>query len=158
MKNIFKIEKGKRIAKSFAESTKRVLDSNMHKLGNEASESKEMAKSFFSLLSHKLDLEHRTTAPTEEEVKEAVEQLKDIGRLSVFSTAVILPGGVFSLLGLELLARKFGVKNFTFVPSAFRKNAEWKYPKGAKVPEKVFYPEKKSVSDITPALEDEEQE
>lgn len=148
MRNIFRIEKSKKIAKNFAESTKRVLDSNMHKLGNEASESKEMAKSFFTLLSHKLDMEHRTTAPTEEEVKEAVEQLKDIGRLSVFSTAVILPGGFFSLLGLELLARKFGVKNFTFVPSSFRKNAEWKYPKGVKGNKKVFYPKKENISNI----------
>ncbi|MDA3779791.1 MAG: hypothetical protein PF487_06185 [Bacteroidales bacterium] len=45
----------------------------------------------------------------------------DMGRFSVFATVSILPGGGFSLIGLELLARKFGVNNFTFVPSAFRK-------------------------------------
>jgi hypothetical protein len=44
-----------------------------------------------------------------------------MGRFSVFATVSILPGGGFSLIGLELLARKFGVNNFTFVPSAFRK-------------------------------------
>jgi hypothetical protein len=65
-------------------------------------------------------LHERTVPPSEQEVLEAIEQLKDIGRLSVFTTAVILPGGVISLWGLELLARKYGIE-FTFIPSAFRK-------------------------------------
>jgi hypothetical protein len=73
------------------------------------------------MLEAKLDLSGRTDPPTEEEVKAAIEQLKDVGRFSVFATLVILPGGVISLVGLELLARKFGIKGFNLVPSSFRK-------------------------------------
>ena len=80
-----------------------------------------MANSFFRLLGHKLNLDTRNEPPSEKEVREAIEQLKDLGRFSVFATISIIPGGGFSLIGLEVLARKFGVKNFTFVPSAFRK-------------------------------------
>ena len=66
-------------------------------------------------------MSNRKEPPSEEEVKAAIEQLKDIGRISVFATVSILPGGGFSLIGLELLARKYGIKNFTLVPSSFRK-------------------------------------
>ena len=113
----------------FASRAKSAIESGMRKVGNEAAETKEMAASFFKLLEHQLNMKDRTVPPTEEEVMEAIEQLKDVGRFSVFTTAVILPGGVISLLGLELLARKFGI-NFTFIPSSFRKNAEWKHPDG----------------------------
>ncbi|MDA3821993.1 MAG: hypothetical protein PF450_05190 [Bacteroidales bacterium] len=115
--------------KVFAFRAKKGIDKGLKNMGNEAVETKDMAKSFFKLLEHKLNLNDRTVPPTEEEVKIAIEQLKDVGRLSVFTTAVILPGGAVSLMGLEILARKFGIK-FTFIPSSFRKNAEWKYPGG----------------------------
>jgi len=118
--------KGKR----FAKEAMRLIESGMKKMGNEARETRQMAQSFFRLLAAKLDLEKRTEPPSEEEVREAIEQLKDVGRFSFFVSVSILPGGAVSLLGLELLARKFGVKNFTLVPSSFRKNAEWHYPKG----------------------------
>ena len=93
-------------------------------MGNEASESVDMVNSFFKLLHHKLRLSERDTPPSKEEVKAALEQLKDIGRFSVFVTAVIIPAGVFSLVGLELLARKYGIKNFHILPSSFRRNKE----------------------------------
>ena len=62
------------------------------------------------------------------EVREAIEQLKDVGRFSVFATLVILPGGIVSLLGLELLARKFGIKGFNLMPSSFRKKKKTNLP------------------------------
>lgn len=108
----------------FARKSKKAIDTTMQGLGNEVGETREMAKSFFKLLESKLDLTHRKEPPTKEEVKAAIEQLKDVGRLSVFTSISIIPGGGFSLVGLELLARKFGVKNFTFVPSSFRKKEE----------------------------------
>ncbi|MFW5768222.1 MAG: hypothetical protein ACOCXO_07640, partial [Bacteroidota bacterium] len=49
---------------------------------------------------------------------------KDVGRVGFFASVSLLPGGAFSLLGLEMLARKLGVRNFTFIPSSFRKKAE----------------------------------
>ena len=113
--------KHRRMARKFAIQSKRAIKKGLEGLGQEARETKEMAILFFRMLEDKLKLNSRKTPPTKEEVKEAFEQLKDIGRFSVFSTISILPGGGFSLIGLELLARKLGVKKFTFVPSAFRK-------------------------------------
>ena len=114
-------QSSKRQAGKYADKTKVLLDKAVDGVGEEAKETEEMAQSFFKLLEHKLHLNNRDDPPTEDEVKEAIEQLKDVGRLSVFATISIIPGGGFSLIGLELLAKKFGVKNFTFVPSAFRK-------------------------------------
>jgi hypothetical protein len=82
----------------------------------------------FKLLEAKLDLSGRKEPPTEEEVKAAIEQLKDVGRFSIFTTLVILPGGVVSLVGLELLARKFGIKSFNLIPSSFRKKQKSNLP------------------------------
>ena len=111
-----------RFLSRMAKKTKKGIILTMRGMGQEGQETKEMAKSFFRLLESKLDIKNRKTPPTPEEVKEAIEQLKDIGRFSVFASISIIPGGGFSLIGLEILARKFGMKKFTFVPSAFRKN------------------------------------
>lgn len=113
-----------RMARRFAVQSMKAIKKGMGGLGQEAKETKEMARLFFRMLEDKLHLNSRNTPPTKEEVKEAFEQLKDVGRFSVFSAISILPGGGFSLIGLELLARKLGVKNFTFVPSAFRKKED----------------------------------
>jgi len=110
-----------RFAARFARSTKNILEEMWNGFGSEATETRDMSVAFFRLLEHKLRLNERTEPPTKEEVKEAIEQLKDIGRLSVFASVSILPGGGVSLLGLELLAKKMGIKNFTFIPSSFRR-------------------------------------
>jgi hypothetical protein len=110
-----------RFAGRFARKTKSILEDAWNGFGNEAIETKDMSVAFFRLLEHKLRLNEREEPPSKEEVKEAIEQLKDIGRLSVFASVSILPGGGVSLLGLELLARKMGIKNFTFIPSSFRR-------------------------------------
>ena len=91
---------------------------------NEAGETVDMANSFFKLLHHKLNLSNRDTPPTKQEVQAAIEQLKDVGRFSLFVTAVIVPAGVLSLVGLEMLARKYGIEDFTFIPSSFRKKKD----------------------------------
>jgi len=106
-------------ARLFARKAKRSISYLGNGFGQEYDETKDMAKVFFYLLENKLNLNERETVPTEEEVKNAIEQLKDIGRISIFTSISLIPGGGFSLIGLELLARKFGVKNFTFIPSAF---------------------------------------
>ena len=101
---------------------KKSIDIAVDKMNIEANETREMGLTFFRLLSQKLRLNEREEPPTEEEVKEAINQLKDVGRISVFASISILPGGAVSLVGLELLARKLGIKNFTFIPSSFREN------------------------------------
>jgi hypothetical protein len=50
-----------------------------------------------------------------------------MGRVGVFASVSILPGGGLSLLGLEILARKMGIKSFSFIPSSFRKRLYKKY-------------------------------
>lgn len=113
----------RRLVKSqqYAITRKKLIEKTMAGFGQEARETQEMARLFFRLLEKKLRLSERSEPPSPEEVKAAIEQLKDIGRISVFASVSILPGGGISLIGLELLARKFGIKNFTFIPTSFRK-------------------------------------
>ena len=113
-------EESRLFANRYARKARHFIDKTMKGIDQEAEETREMASSFFRLLEHKLNLNERTDPPSKEEVKAALEQLKDVGRYSVFITAVIFPGGVISLAGLELLARKYGI-NFSLIPSAFRK-------------------------------------
>ena len=118
-------------ARRYASKAKQQIDKVLKGVDKEAEETREMASSFFRLLEHKLNLNERTDPPSKEEVKAAVRQLMDVGRFSVFVTAVILPGGVISLIGLELLAKKYGI-NFTLIPSAFKKKKTRDDPPGKK--------------------------
>jgi hypothetical protein len=120
--------KSHRFARKYAEKTSRLITDGIKAVGQEAGETEIMARSFFKMLEAKLDLSGRTDPPTEEEVKAAIEQLKDVGRFSIFATLVILPGGVVSLVGLEILARRFGIKGFNLVPSSFRKKKDRNLP------------------------------
>lgn len=115
-------------ARKYAAKTKKLIDEGVDIVGEEAGETEQMARSFFKLLEAKLDLSRRKEPPSEEEVKAAIEQLKDVGRFSIFTTLVILPGGVVSLLGLELLARRFGIRGFNLIPSSFRKRMKSNLP------------------------------
>jgi hypothetical protein len=115
-------------AKKYAKKTSHLIQEGINAVGQEAEETEQMARSFFKMLEAKLNLNNRSDPPTEEEVKAAIEQLKDVGRFSIFATLVILPGGVISLLGLELLARKFGIKGFNLIPSSFRKKKKSNLP------------------------------
>lgn len=121
-----KDSKSHRFAKKYAAKTNQLIHEGVKAVGQEAVETETMARSFFKMLEAKLDLSGRTDPPTEKEVKAAIEQLKDVGRFSVFATLVILPGGVVSLVGLEILARRFGIKGFNLIPSSFRKNKKAK--------------------------------
>lgn len=114
-------------AHRFAESAKKSLDSFLESMGEEYDETVEMGKYFYHYLENKLNLKERDTPPSKEEVKQAIEQLKDMGRVGVFASVSIIPGGGLSLLGLEILARKLGINNFSFIPSAFRRRLYDKY-------------------------------
>lgn len=108
-------------ARRFARKTMKVIKRTLSGMDQEAVETSEMMHSFFRLLESKLNLSRRNEPPTEEELKAAIDQLIDVGRFSVFAGISIIPGGGFSLIGLEYLARKFGIRNFTLLPSSFRK-------------------------------------
>ena len=109
-------------AKKYADKTSAAIREGVRAMGQEVDETEQMARSFFRVLEAKLKLNERSDPPSKEEVKAAIEQLKDVGRFTVFTTLVILPGGIVSLIGLELLARQFGIKGFNLVPSSFRKD------------------------------------
>lgn len=111
-------------AQKYSKKTLALMKKGMKAMGNEVNETEEMAIAFFRILEHKLNLNSRSDPPTEEEVKAAIQQLKDVGRFSLFTTMVILPGGVISLAGIELLARKLGLKDFTLIPTSFRKKKQ----------------------------------
>jgi len=123
-----KNHRGYLFARKYAIKTRALMEEGVRAVGEEAGETEQMAVSFFKLLEAKLDLSGRTEPPSEEEVKAAIEQLKDVGRFSIFTTLVILPGGVVSLLGLEMLARRFGMKGFNLIPSSFRKKPKSNLP------------------------------
>jgi len=105
----------------FANGAKHSVEDFLQGMGEEYNETVEMSRFFFKMLEEKLQLRERESPPSKEEVRKAIEQLKDMGRVGVFASVSILPGGGLSLLGLEVLARKFGIKNFSFLPSSFRK-------------------------------------
>jgi len=108
------------MAETFAQKAKDSIEYFSKNLKQESDETTVMARSFFRLLSDKLNLESREEPPTPEEVKQALEQLKDVGRVGIFATISLIPGGAFSLIGLEILARKFGIEDFTLIPSSFQ--------------------------------------
>lgn len=114
-------QKESKKARHFSNTAWKHIKTAMGNFIHEGQETKQMAEVFFKMLEQKLKLNERNEPPSEEEVKEALEQLKDVGRIGFFASFSLLPGGAFSLLGLELLARKFGIKNFSFLPSSFRK-------------------------------------
>ncbi len=111
-------------ARRFVSSAINSLQKVRSGMKNEWRETQDMAHSFFKVLEHELNLNERSEPPSKEEVKKALEQLLDVGRFSFFASVSILPGGGVSLIGLELLARKLGIKNFSLVPSSFRKKQE----------------------------------
>jgi hypothetical protein len=108
----------------FARNARQRIDQTASRFGREGKQTREMAETYFRLLSQRLNLSERDTPPSPEEVRAANEQLKDVARVSIFASVSIIPAGAVSLVGLELLARSFGVKSFTLVPSSFRKENE----------------------------------
>ena len=107
-------------AQKFAETAKKSVYEFADGLNQEKKQTQEMAESFFRLLESELDMENRSEPPSREEVRQALEQLKDVGRVGIFASISLLPGGAVSLVGLEILARQFGIYDFTLIPSSFK--------------------------------------
>jgi len=118
------------MAEEFAQKAKASIETFTQNIKQESDETTVMAESFFRLLSNKLNLDSREEPPSPEEVRRALEQLKDVGRVGIFATISLIPGGAFSLIGLEILARKFGIDDFTLIPSSFQSNKQNKNKNG----------------------------
>ncbi len=102
-------------AKTWAAKTGKLIKTG---LKQEKDETDVMAQTFFRLLRAKLK---KSPHPTPAEVKKAVVQLRDVAKVAlvaaVFLNPVGLPGDEALLIGLELVARKFGISLF---PSALQ--------------------------------------
>lgn len=109
------LKKGKKFADWAAEKLKAAKEG----LKKEKVETKDMLKTFFSLLKRKLGLKDKNAVPTEEEIKAAISQLKDVAKVALVAAVLLgpLPGDEPILIGIELLARKFGL---TVFPSALQ--------------------------------------
>ncbi len=83
-------------------------------LPQEGRDTREMVTVFFRQLSAKLS---HTEHPSEEEVREAIEQLKDVNRFAFLLTVTILPGSVMVIPLLHKLGQKYNIELF---PRAFR--------------------------------------
>lgn len=83
-------------------------------LGMEYSETKDMVGTFLDMLQHKLANKSR---PTDADVLNAIEQLKDVGRMAILAPLFALPGGVPITITIELLAKRYGK---TILPSSFQ--------------------------------------
>lgn len=103
-------------AKEFFKWAKDKIKAMRLGLKKEKQETIDMVKIFFRLLKAKLK---DTPTPSKEEIKIAILQLKDVAKVALVAAVLLgpLPGDEPLLIGLELLARHFGVSVF---PSAMK--------------------------------------
>lgn len=107
--------------KRYLESQKRYLKSVSHiltGLKQEKEETRTMMRTFFNVLTQKLP---QGKQPEESEIKEALEQLKDVHKMAGLLLVSITPGSIVTLPALCALGRRYGIE---ILPSAFQKDDE----------------------------------
>lgn len=107
--------------KRYLESQKRYLKSVsgiISGLKQEREETRAMMRTFFNVLTQKLP---KGQQPQQEEIKEALEQLKDVNKMAGLLLISITPGSLVTLPALCVLARRYGIE---LLPSAFKKETE----------------------------------
>ncbi len=77
-----------------------------------------MMRTFFNVLTQKLP---QGKQPEEQEIKEALEQLKDVHKMAGLLLVSITPGSIVTLPALCALGRRYGIE---LLPSAFQKDDE----------------------------------
>ena len=88
------------------ESTRKIV-------GIESRETRDMMKVFGKTLAKKLGKKYE---PTEKEMKEAITQLKDVGKIGFLVPFMMMPGSVITVPALVKLGKKYGVD---MLPTAF---------------------------------------
>jgi hypothetical protein len=109
------------LLKRYLESQKRYLKSVSHiitGLKQEKEETRAMMRTFFNVLTQKLP---KGQQPQQEEIKEALEQLKDVNKMAGLLLVSITPGSLVTLPALCALARRYGIE---LLPSAFKQETE----------------------------------
>lgn len=105
----------------------RAVIENFLKLGYaakmEAVETRDMANTFGKLLAAKLKISKKRELPTEQEIREAMEQLKDIPRFLPFFTVIFLPvpGITEAYIFLAVTLEKLSKGSISLLPSQIRK-------------------------------------
>jgi len=87
-------------------------------LKQEKEETRTMMRTFFNVLTQKLP---QGKQPEEQEIKEALEQLKDVHKMAGLLLVSITPGSIVTLPALCALGRRYGIE---LLPSAFQKDDE----------------------------------
>ena len=109
------------MVKRYLESQKRYLktvSTVINGLKQEKEETRAMMSTFFSVLTQKLPSGKK---PDEQEIKEALEQLKDVHKMAGLLVVSITPGSVVTLPALCALGRRYGIE---LLPSAFQKTEQ----------------------------------
>ena len=106
----FRKPKDESVKARFIVSADRILKG----LKQERSETREMMKTFLILLTQKLPSGRQ---PEPEEIKAAIEQLKDVNRMAGLLVLASMPGSIVTLPVLCKLANKYGIE---IMPSAFK--------------------------------------
>jgi len=109
------------MVKRYLEAQKRYLKTVatvIDGLKQEKEETRAMMNTFFSVLTQKLPSGKK---PDEQEIKEALEQLKDVHKMAGLLAVSITPGSVVTLPALCALGRRYGIE---LLPSAFQKTDE----------------------------------
>jgi len=75
-------------------------------ISRESSQTKDMLVVFSDLLQKQLGGNQNTT---EEDIKEAVKQLKDVGKITALIPLVLLPGSVLTIPILVKLGKKYNI-------------------------------------------------
>jgi len=75
-------------------------------ISRESSQTKDMLVVFSDLLQKQLGGNQN---PTEEDIKEAVKQLKDVGKITALIPLVLLPGSVLTIPILVKLGKKYNI-------------------------------------------------
>ena len=72
----------------------------------ETTETRDMLITFRDLLHDQLG---GNKNPTEKEIREAIKQLKDVGKITALTPLLVLPGSVLTIPILVRLGKKFGI-------------------------------------------------
>lgn len=89
----------------------------------EVEDNSEMISTFYHQLRYKLNIENREDIPTEEEMKKAIEQLKDIPKFTAIASTFLLPipgatiGYIYLVRGIEKLTNN----KIDLLPDNFKK-------------------------------------
>ncbi len=86
--------------------TKKTFNSFKRFIRRESIQTKHMLITFKRLLHKQMG---GKSQPTQEDIKEAIKQLKDVGRITILTPLLFLPGSVVTIPFLVKLGKRYGI-------------------------------------------------